>query len=342
MKFQINDILEINKTNNLKQLIPMKKLIFTLSIAAWTIAANAQITVNASNNVGIGTGATSAASKLSVNGIGNSSNDVYINNLTGAGLSIALDASNTIQTFGISSSVSRTNVSAQRYRLVGVLGQSYAGATAQTSGQTIGIFGIAGNSTDGWNCGVYGRLQGSRNGAAVYGEVNGANWIPVQPDTMYAGYFVGKVKVQGNLWATGTITSSDDRLKQSIISMDSTDGLFNLKPKKYKYKSLNDQLKATALKTAASVSDTAKNTTFSDPDPSVSQKTHFGFLAQDLQTVYPDLVYQSADGTLGVDYQGLIPIIIGQLQKMQQSIIDKDSQIKDLKKRLQVLENKKP
>jgi len=319
----------------------MKKLFFTLSIAAWTIAAQAQITVNASNNVGIGTGATSAASKLSVNGAGYSSNDVYINNLTGAGLSIALDASNTNQTFGICSSVSRTNISGQTSRLVGVLGQSYAGATAQLYGQTIGVFGIAGNSTAGWNCGVYGRLQGSRAGAAVYGEVNGAYWIPVQPDTLYAGYFVGKVKVQGNLWTTGTITSSDDRLKQNISSMDSTDGLFSLKPKKYKYKNLNDQAKAMSLTTTYISADTAKNKTISDPDPSVAQKTHFGFLAQDLQTIYPDLVYKSTDGTLGIDYQGLIPVIVGQLQKMKQAMDAKDARIAALEQKVAQLQKAK-
>jgi len=39
------------------------------------------------------------------------------------------------------------------------------------------------------------------------------------------------------------------------------------------------------------------------------------------------MVYTAADGTLGVDYQGFIPIIIAQLQSLKQQLDAKDARI---------------
>jgi len=46
------------------------------------------------------------------------------------------------------------------------------------------------------------------------------------------------------------------------------------------------------------------------------------------------LVYTSGDGTMGIDYIGLIPVIIDQLKKLKQSLKDKDSRIDSLKQKL--------
>jgi Chaperone of endosialidase len=327
--------------NQILKLTNMKKLILTLLILSATLVANAQINVFSGNNVGIGAGITSSASTLSINSIGNSSYALSVapisTNIGGISYSTSTPSSSGTN-FGIVSSVSNTS-SGNILRSVYAVAYS---SSATNNGQAYGVHGIAGNSSNGYNFGVFGQLNGTAYGAAIYGQTGTSQ---LQPDTLYAGYFVGKVKIVGTLWVNNTqITSSDDRLKQNISSMDSTDGLFNLQPKQYKYKSLSDQYKAMSMSlgTAKKTTDTSANKTISDPDPGISLKTHFGFLAQDLQKVYPNLVYQSTDGTLGIDYQGLIPVIIGQLQKMKQSLDAKDSQIKDLINRIQALENKKP
>ena len=315
----------------------MKKLILTLLIVSATIAAYGQINVFAGNNVGIGSGLTSSNSTLSVNTTGNSGFAASIVSLT-THIGGLLYCNNNLSGVwaGVESWMSNTGNATSLRSIYGVALNS----TPQTTGETYGVQGIAGNCQNGHNFGVFGQLQGSNSGAGIYGQVG--TGLLAMPDTLYAGYFVGKVKVVGTLWVNSTqITSSDDRLKQNISSMDSTDGLFNLQPKQYKYKSLSDQYKAMSLATAKRTTDTSANKTISDPDPGISLKTHFGFLAQDLQKVYPNLVYQSTDGTLGIDYQGLIPVIIGQLQKMKQSLDAKDSQIKNLINRIQALENKK-
>jgi len=60
-------------------------------------------------------------------------------------------------------------------------------------------------------------------------------------------------------------------------------------------------------------------------------RKHFGFLAQDVQKVYPELVYEDNEGYLAVDYQGFIPILY-ETVKEQQALIE------ELQKRLFVLE----
>ena len=56
-----------------------------------------------------------------------------------------------------------------------------------------------------------------------------------------------------------------------------------------------------------------------------------GLLAQDIQKVFPELVKESGDekGTLSINYQGLVPILINaikeqqkELQKLQKEILD--------------------
>ncbi len=57
-----------------------------------------------------------------------------------------------------------------------------------------------------------------------------------------------------------------------------------------------------------------------------SKQTHLGFLAQDVQKVYPELVYKDKRGTLAVDYQGLIAPAIGAINELQKQVatIQKD------------------
>lgn len=74
----------------------------------------------------------------------------------------------------------------------------------QSNSRTYGVKGLAGNATSGWNYGIYGQLDGTNNGAAVYGtSTSGENGTDVKG--RYAGYFNGATKVNGNLTVTGSI-----------------------------------------------------------------------------------------------------------------------------------------
>lgn len=88
---------------------------------------------------------------------------------------------------------------------VGVSGNALSSDGADyNNGRAFGVIGTAGNATSGWNYGVFGRLTGEQNGAAVYGST-GVNDNGRCLKNRYAGYFNGKVSVRGDLTVRGYI-----------------------------------------------------------------------------------------------------------------------------------------
>jgi hypothetical protein len=107
-----------------------------------------------------------------------------------------------------------------------------------------------------------------------------------------------KLHVIGNILASGTITPSDKRLKSNI--KDVTYGvkdLLKLKPISYTKKFSLDKAEKGEVK-------------------------EFGFIAQDLQKVMPELVVEGTDKDkiLAVSYTSLIPVLIKAIQEQQQQI----------------------
>ena len=328
----------------------MKKLIIGITITIVSLAGMAQINVFPGNNVAIGAGLTSESSTLGINSIGSIYNAVTINALPSHSSALVLSSNGANSCNGILAQQLNTSSSSI---IRGLWGYSYS-TIPQSIGQSFGVIGTAGNSTNGYNYGVWGNLIGTNTGAGIYGSVgsNAINLSDFSSTQQYAGYFTGgDVKIAtGKLWVGSVqITSSDKRLKKNIAILDSSDKIFTLQPKKYNLKTRNELI-ANGIITS-STNDTSKTTSTrsnnSEYNPDYYKKQHFGFLAQDIQQVYPDLVYTSGDGTLGVDYQAFIPIIVAQLQimkksadTMQQQIDDKEARIASLEKQVAKLKNK--
>ena len=53
---------------------------------------------------------------------------------------------------------------------------------------------------------------------------------------------------------------------------------------------------------------------------STPKNLHYGLSAQELQEIYPDLVYEGQDGYLGVNYVELVPILIRSIQELKQEL----------------------
>jgi len=295
--------------------------LLTAIILFISISTYSQFKIDSDGKVGIG-GLPSASYFLQVTGV-TGKNGITINT-PASGLTYPA-------TYGLFSTITSSTTGSTINR--GVYGSVYNTSAAEV-GQAIGVTGIAGNCTNGYNYGVFGNLLGTKSGAAVFGTVGTFSGPPAEltnANVQYAGYFVGNVKMTGSIWAaSGTITGSDERIKKDITILDSSDNIFKLMPKQYKLKSPKE-----LLSEQKPASDTAKVVSDNIPDSKDNDKFHYGFLAQELQEVYPDLVYSSADGTLGIDYQGLIPMIIDQLQKMKQSLNEKDDQIAALESGLE-------
>jgi hypothetical protein len=103
------------------------------------------------------------------------------------------------------------------------------------------------------------------------------------------------VKYNGDATLAGDLTvNSDARLKSNIISLGSTLAkLMKIDGKSYTMKS-NEKV------------------------------NKIGLLAQDIEEVFPELVKEGEDkdGTLSVNYQGLIPVLINAIKEQQEELND--------------------
>jgi len=71
-----------------------------------------------------------------------------------------------------------------------------------------------------------------------------------------------------------------------------------------------------------------------------SEMENIGFLAQEVQETFPELVHENPNGQLGVVYSGFIPILVEAVKEQQEEIIKQSIQAKDLTERLFFLEQK--
>jgi hypothetical protein len=160
------------------------------------------------------------------------------------------------------------------------------------------------------------------------GHVNGyVPWIPS-----------ASLEVKGDVKATIFITTSDERLKKDITKFS---------PNKTKNKSIEAKMYSMDYTNPIFGITDIENEKMAKMDRDFYKRKHFGFLAQDVQKVYPELVYEDNDGYLAIDYQGFIPILFETVKEQQtqidaqQAIIESQAQLlSNLEKRVLLLEKK--
>lgn len=93
------------------------------------------------------------------------------------------------------------------------------------------------------------------------------------------------------------LTTSDLRLKKDISSIESLGrGLVDLSPVRYAYNVPNENEDGVLAKSSAA----------SDAEES----HYFGFIAQEVREIFPDLVREDEDGLLSINYTGFIPLLV--------------------------------
>lgn len=104
--------------------------------------------------------------------------------------------------------------------------------------------------------------------------------------------------IPGDLCVAGSMgTVSDVSLKENIedISIDTVNKLSQLNPRQYNFKD-------------------------SKHDSNGHKKKRFGFIAQEMEEVYPELVITNPDGTKGINYVELVPLLVKKIQLLEQEI----------------------
>ena len=322
-----------------------KRKVATLLALAVCTVGHTQITVTSDGNVGVGI--NNPLSKLSINTEGDSLYAVRIENPTANNGSIGLYA-----TTAVPSPAGTSN----QYRAIqglltsgngfsfGLYGQSY-NATSLSSGQAYGVCGMAGNAT--LNFGVSGVLNGNNNGAAIIGKTRGSGWGDYT-EGKFAGYFVGNVyvsdvltigikpdsdpeyslEVDGDASVVSLYESSDANLKENVVNLPGAlDNLKQLRGVTYNFK--KPETTSSDLSGSIDTGEVGVNN-FLEVDPLRYTRKRIGFLAQELQAYYPELVREDGDGMLSINYTGLIPVIVEAIKEQDKIINELKQEVKSL------------
>jgi hypothetical protein len=201
-------------------------------------------------------------------------------------------------------------------QLAGVYGENLVddnlGIGVFGTGSYAGVYGISNKTNSPESIGVIGVAAGANTGSnyGLYGYADNA------ATGNYAVY------ANGNLAYSGTVTGpSDVKFKRNINSISSVlSKILLLKPSTYMM----------------------RNSEF--PGMSLPETPQVGFIAQDLQRVFPDLVSQQVHNSvdngvhssgederidfLGVNYIGMIPILTKGIQEQQELIEEQKTELR--------------
>ena len=194
-----------------------------------------------------------------------------------------------------------------------------ANTSDASSARAIGVFGRGRSSSSGTAIGVLGsHATATGVGAGIYGTATGTL---ATFDGLYAGYFYGNMKVTGTIDGT-LVSSSDARLKEDIQPLGENShnrgmGVLNtleeLNPVSFKYKKTDERVKDDQLSKEERLDDEDL------PNP-VFEKEHFGLVAQELQKVYPNLVYEKDNGYLAINYVELVPVLMQAIKELNAKV----------------------
>ncbi len=191
--------------------------------------------------------------------------------------------------------------------LIGLQGCALMNASTSTN-KAVGVFGIAGNASDGHNFGVAGYLAGSKKGAAVFGSIYDDMGITLHE--MYAGYFNGVLYATGAAYASSFNTTADLRLKKNVVSAKDNEG---------DYRFLDRVMDMNVIE--YNLIDHVNGEKSRDgKNVSIEDQRHIGLAAQELQELFPDLVVEGQDGYLAVNYVELVPVLIRSIQELKEEL----------------------
>lgn len=186
-------------------------------------------------------------------------------------------------------------------------------SSTASSAANIGVLANASGTGGSFNVGGYFYGTGGPSSYGVY--AHGSAW---------AGFFLGSTFVQG-----GTYQGSDARIKRDIRTLDGAlEKLSALRPTTYRFRT--DEF----------------------PDLFLSDEPQTGFIAQELERVFPELVKtaiihpppaeqgapaREVTEIKSVNYTGLIPVLVGAVQEQQHIIDSQNVRIADLEARMDSL-----
>jgi hypothetical protein len=117
--------------------------------------------------------------------------------------------------------------------------------------------------------------------------------------------------VKGNAYTTGSWGSSDASFKKNISPIDnSLNRIMKIRGARFEFRT--DEFK----------------------DYQFAKGPQYGFIAQELEKEFPEVVKTETDGYKSVNYNGMIPVLLEAIKEQQKQIGDQQKQINELKEQL--------
>lgn len=311
----------------------MKKLLSLLVLAFYAMNGNAQLVVDSLGHVSIGTDTSNAMLSVGTTG----SNDASIScslrdNMYGVKVISSIRNSST--TYG-----GHFNV---RNHIGHCYGGRHAavGANDMTSSQYVyGVSGEAGCAQTA--IGVLGKKSVFPSSyvkfAGIYGTDTSAMPTFKVGSTdysgVYAGYFNGMVRVTDGLYATilsPAATTSSVRASEMTILSDEKEKVVD---------KLGQVQTLQFLRYNPTQEVSASETTFIDNDELLTEEidslaefgseevrerklsaVQYGLAADQLKAVYPELVYEDANGNVSINYVEMIPLLVQSINELSEEI----------------------
>ncbi len=149
-----------------------------------------------------------------------------------------------------------------------------------------------------------------------YFYITGVGGVGIGKIPSYSGRLLD---VSGPVYAYGFYTSSDKRLKKDIAPLtDKTKLIYSLNGKSYKKHFLQESEELSDPKDVNGKPIAAKFN--NDAKADTREFAEFGFIAQELKEVYPELVSQDSLGYYSINYIGIIPLLVEALKEQKAEI----------------------
>ena len=313
----------------------MKKILIMMFVAVAATNINAQLVVDSLGQVGIG--AETPSAPLYVKGNGNSEKTIYCSAHGGQyGIYVSnINYNNLDYIYGIYSNVQNSIGTCYGGRYI-----ARGGNDANSSQTVIGIAGYATGAPT--SVGTFGgRSAGTfspTNFAGVYGAETGI--FPTFSSTYsgkYAGFFNGKVRVTNGIYATvlspsanpspsgqnGATILSDrgenvtDKLSQvQAVQFLRYDPTKETRAEKTNNEDLDiDNMSPEELDSLSEAIGDVEPERYLSP-------VQYGLDADQLKAVYPELVYEDANGNVSINYVEMVPLLVQSIKELKAEIAE--------------------
>lgn len=146
------------------------------------------------------------------------------------------------------------------------------------------------------------------NSAAITATITSNNTFYIKGNNLSTNKSNFHIAGDGTFYSmSGYITASDGAIKENISSIGNVlDNINDINPVSYNL--------------IADTNTENKPTQRGITDENNDVRIRYGFIAQELEEIFPNVVYTMPDGEKGIAYQELIPILVSAIQELQAEV----------------------